>query len=123
MTAVDPDIRALCLERANYRCEYCYGPLDGPFGYSLQHRAARRAGGSTRPDLSRPANLLTLCGSGTTGDHGQVEHNPEWAYERGLALRTGWDPERTPYQDSIGDWRLLTDDGTTIPIQMPWRRP
>ena len=64
-----------------------------------------------------------ICGSGTTGDHGRIEHNPEWAYERGLALKTGWDPEQTPYADIHDQWRLLLPDSTSIPIQMPWRRP
>lgn len=123
MTAVSPEVRVLCLERAGYVCEFCYGPLDGPFGYSLQHRAARRAGGSKLAHLGQPPNLLVMCGSGVTQCHGKAEANPEWAYERGLALRTGWDPEQTPYQDIHDQWRLLLPDGQSIPIQMPWRRP
>lgn len=123
MTAVSPGVREICLERAGYRCEFCYGPLDGVFGYSLQHRAARRAGGSRLAHLGQPPNLLVLCGSGTTGHHGWVEDHPTEAYELGLALRTGWDPEQTPYCDVHDQWRLLLPDGTSIPIQMPWRRP
>lgn len=123
MTAVSREVRGICLERARWRCEYCYGPLDGAFGYSLQHRAARRAGGSRNARLGEPPNLLVLCGSGTTGCHGWVEDHPTDAYEQGLALRTGWDPEQTPYRDKHNAWWLLLPDGGQLPIQMPWRRP
>lgn len=122
-STVSPEVRSLCLVRAGFRCEYCHGPLDGVHGYSLQHRKARGMGGSRDHALAQPPNLLVLCGSGVTGHHGWVEHNPATAYDLGLALRTGWDPEQTPYRDQNGVWRLLLLDGSTLPIQLPWRIP
>lgn len=125
MTAAEasPETRALCLARAGYRCEYCHGSLDGVHGYSLQHRKARGMGGSRDRSLGLPPNLLVLCGSGTTGHHGWVEGHPAQAYDLGLALRTGWDPEQTPYRDQLGAWRLLLIGGSALPIQLPWRIP
>lgn len=119
MTEISAEVRALCLERAGHRCEYCYCSVHGSLGYSAQHRAARRMGGSRLQWLGGPSNVLILCGSGTTGCHGWIEHHPADAYALGLALRTGWDPEQTPFRDIHDAWRLLLPDGTYYPIQMP----
>lgn len=56
--------------------------------YSLQHRVARGMGG--RSVIDEPFNLLTMCGTGTTGCHGRAEHDPEWARERGYRVDS-WD--------------------------------
>ncbi len=122
MTAVSPAVRETVLIRAGYVCERCYGPLDGVHGYSLQHRAARRMGGSKLAHLGDPTNLLALDGSGVTGCHGWVEDHPAEAYSLGLALRTGWNPDQTPYCDVHGRWWLLIDD-TKREIQPPWGQP
>jgi hypothetical protein len=119
VTAVTPAVRAAVLARAESCCERCYVPLDGVHGYSLQHRAARRMGGSKLAHLAQAPNLLALCGSGTTQCHGWVEDHPTDAYSQGLALRTGWNPDQTPYCDIHGRWWLLTDD-TKREIQPPW---
>ena len=51
-------------ERSQGRCELCgRQPAQG-----VHHRQPRSAGGTWSP-----ANLLDLCGSGTTGCHGMVE--------------------------------------------------
>ncbi|MDO8308580.1 MAG: HNH endonuclease [Actinomycetota bacterium] len=119
MTAVTPAVREIVLTRAGWHCEHCYAALDGPWGYSVQHRDARGMGGSRQAWLGEPPNLLALCGSGTTECHGRVEHHPAWAYQRGLALRTGDDPERTPFMDANGAWWLLIAD-TKHPITIPF---
>ena len=42
---------------------------------SIQHRKARGMGGTNDPSINSPANLIVLCGSGTTGCHGH--HHPD----------------------------------------------
>lgn len=70
-------------ERDDWRCARCggWGPL------STQHRVARGMGGSRQPWKNEPANLLTLCGSGTTGCHGWIERRPAWAEAHGWSAR------------------------------------
>lgn len=51
------------------RCARC-----GQRAANWHHRLPRSRGG---PD--DPINLVALCGSGTTGCHGWVEHHPEQA--------------------------------------------
>lgn len=69
---------------------------------TTQHRVARGMGGSRAAWINQPANLVTLCGSGTTGCHGHVEHHPAEAREAGLAVsRNGPPPERV----AVLTWR------------------
>lgn len=60
-------------------------------------------GGSRWPGVNLPGNLLTLCGSGTTGCHGWVESHPTWAEAHGWSVR-----------------RSLQDAVTLVPI-WTWR--
>lgn len=76
-------------------------------------------GGSRRPELNTPANLILVCGSGTTGCHGRIESNRTRAYEDGLLLRADQTPTDVPTMladpNHPSQWpRLvwLTDDGT-----------
>jgi hypothetical protein len=105
--------------RAGGRCEVCGNPVAGVLGFSLHHRHPRRMGGSRRPELNSPANLILLCGSGTTGCHGRIEANRERAYEDGLLLHDGATPTDVPVMladpYSPSQWpRLvwLTDEAT-----------
>lgn len=95
--------------RDRWCCALCrtMGPL------STQHRRARGMGGSRWPGINRPANLLTLCGTGTTGCHGYVESHPEWARRLGLSVSLHADPARVPVFTWRG-WVLLNDDGTEV---------
>lgn len=81
----DPDATTVRLvrERDDWRCARCagWGPL------STQHRVARGMGGTRWPGINEPANLLTLCGSGTTMCHGWVEAHPAWAADHGWSIR------------------------------------
>ena len=54
---------------------------------NVHHRMARGSGGSKLPHVNAAANLLLMCGSGTTGCHGWVETNRAIAYEQGLLVR------------------------------------
>lgn len=86
--------RAAVVERSQGRCEACGAQrADG-----VHHRQPRSAGGTWSP-----ANLLNLCGSGTTGCHGRVEAHrdpitgdPGDTYELGLHVRRGSDPHDVP---------------------------
>jgi hypothetical protein len=76
-------------------------------------------GGTRAPWVNQPANLLSLCGSGTTGCHGWTEHHPAEAKAAGLAVsRNGLRPEHVPVLTWRG-WLLLTNDGQAIPVDEP----
>ncbi len=77
---------------------------------SRHHRLARHMGGTSNPAIHSLANLLIVCGHGTRGCHGWIEHHamtrpgqPD-AYTLGLLIRQpaarGWtagtDPARVP---------------------------
>jgi len=93
-------------ERSFGRCEGC--PCHR--GESFQHRVKKGQGG-----LWSPSNGIRLCGSGTTGCHGDVEHNPEIAYLLGLGCKSTDDASavpaylHTPYGTG---WWLLNHDGS-----------
>lgn len=69
------------------------------------HRKNRSQGG-----LWRPSNGLHLCGSGTTGCHGWITHEPEVSFRKGWAVRMRWEPEDVA-AFIAGRFVLLTDDG------------
>lgn len=55
---------------------------------SVQHRRAQGMGGTSRTETNDLANLLLLCGTGTTGCHGWVEtQERQLAEDRGLWIR------------------------------------
>ena len=94
------------LNRDGYLCQRC-GRTVG-LGANMQHRRARGAGGrGGESGINFPENLISLCGSGTTGCHGIITHHPE------MARRCGWEvsvnatqygPESVPVlgRDGIG---------------------
>jgi hypothetical protein len=97
----------------------CWTPL---FVFNLHHRRPRGMGGSKDPRINDPANLLALCGSGTTGCHGLIESYRERSYEHGWLLRHGWDAELTPFVDLRGHWWLLTGE-QKLPLSLPFPAP
>lgn len=98
------------LQRDNWTCVRC-GRYVGPFGdYSIHHRRPRAMGGTKRPETDLPANLITLCGSGTTGCHGQVESRREDARAAGLLLWQSQTPSAEPVLTHRG-LLLLDDEG------------
>lgn len=103
--------REIVLERDVYRCVSCARPIQGQV-FSIHHRLPRGMGGTSRTDLNLPANLLVLCGSGTTGCHGWIESHRERGYEWGYLIRRGtasptWEPVLT-----ADGWRRFDNDGT-----------
>lgn len=107
-------IRQVVLARSGNCCERCGTRLRGDPGvdYSVHHRRPRGMGGSKRPSVTSAVNLVALCGSGTTGCHGQIESDRETAYESGWLVRQGADPALIPVP-IFGRPGLtyLTDDG------------
>ncbi|PJM79984.1 HNH endonuclease [Bifidobacterium scaligerum] len=107
-------VRRLVLARDGYRCVACGRSVDGVWsGYSIHHRHLRS---HPFPGLHSPSNLITLCGSGTTGCHGEAHQN------RVLAQRMGWiipmwneHPESSPVRDARRGWMLLDDEGHATP--------
>jgi len=57
-------------------------------------------------------NLLTLCGSGTTGCHGWVEAHPQDATMSGWSVPSWADPATVPVRHWEHGWALATPDGT-----------
>ena len=69
-------------------------------------------GGSRLASTDQAANLLLVCGTGTTECHGEIEGNPSQAIGRGFRVRTGADPTLIPYMDHTGQEWHLTNEGT-----------
>ena len=91
-------------ERDGGACVIC-----GRTAESVHHRQGRSG-----PDPHRLANLLTLCGDGVRGDHGEIHAHQSASYALGrmvprLGIRT---PEDTPVLTRSG-WVLLDNDGGT----------
>ena len=99
--------REIVKARAGERCERC-GTNWSEF-WSIHHRRPRGMGGSKRAEINSPANLILLCGSGTTGCHGWIESNRAQAYEDGLLVRSGVDPRSVPVRLRAGRVWLLPD--------------
>jgi hypothetical protein len=68
-------------------------------------------GGSAVLDLNLPSNVVTLCGTGTTGCHGWVEAHREQATEQGWLLVSIVD-RHLPVRTIVSSLVTLLDDGT-----------
>jgi|SRR6516162_11568808 hypothetical protein len=91
--------------RSGGRCEYC-----GVAATNMHHRINRSQGG-----LWTPANILHLCGSGTTGCHGYFTEHPMVAYGLGVSLRRGDNPGRFPVLTPEGPLYLTDDIAPPLP--------
>lgn len=91
--------RNAVLARDEETCQRCGCRIDRN-DYSLQHRRPRGAGGSKLPHINEAPNLLTLCGSATTGCHGWVESFRIDARGFGwsIPLLASYAPSQVPYQ-------------------------
>lgn len=111
---VYPSVVRLVTERDGWACVVCsvnvYGGQRG-VDWSLHHRRPAGMGGSKLPGAHGPANLLTVCGHGTAGDHGRIESDRAWAYSVGLLVPSYGDPFNTPVLIHGDRWVHLTADG------------
>lgn len=111
-------VRETILDRDHRTCMRCGAGIDGPAGYSLQHRINRGAGGTSDPLIGRPSNGITLCGSATTGCHDWAEKHPLDAERAGYAVASWADPTSVPVLTYAG-WLLLTDSGNAWAAMQP----
>ncbi len=86
-------IRLAVLDRDEDCCQRC-GRSVLSIRYSLHHRRPRKLGGSRH--LHTMANLVTLCGTGTTGCHGEVEADRPTSRAFGWLVPNGVTPEQWP---------------------------
>lgn len=111
--SVPQAVRDVVLERDEQQCRRCWRSIVGR-PYSIHHRKLRSRGG----DDSLP-NLVTLCGSGTTGCHGWVHANPEKATTHGWMVESWRKPDEAPiiYPEETSGTRyvfFLTDQGWEV---------
>ena len=71
-------------------------------------------GGTRRDDANSPANLVLLCGSGTTSCHGTVERRRGEAFDRGVLVRQNADPSQVAIEHAVHGWCYLSDDGEAV---------
>lgn len=109
-------IRALVAARAHGACELCRTQLWTPHhgwsaAHSVHHRRPRGMGGTSRTDTNSPANLLLVCGTGTTGCHGWIESHRDESFRFGYLLRQYEDPAQVVVELHHGRVHL-EHDGT-----------
>ena len=97
-------VRDAVYGRDGMHCVMC----GGDYALALHHRAGRRMGGTRRPEVNSPANLVLLCNDHC---HPYVEQNRELAEDRGYIVRGQADPSLIPLVWH-GIWVLLGHDGS-----------
>jgi 5-methylcytosine-specific restriction endonuclease McrA len=114
-TGPSDTVRQEVWDRSGGYCERCGKPVVTT-AMSVHHRRPRRMGGTTDPAVNTPANLAILCGSGTTGCHGEIESHRTEAYADGWLLHTGQDPVDVPVRLRGGPMIFLTVEGGYRPL-------
>jgi hypothetical protein len=121
-------VRHMFFEREEQRCFYCRRTLSWSLrgsmlagGWSAHHRIDRGMGGRGKKIRVSCADGLILCGTGTTGCHGDFTHQKDRAIEFGISiprLATGPDfaPTAVRVRDKAGRWFLLTENGRLVEI-------
>lgn len=120
-------VRHMFFERELQACFYCRRQLAWELrgsmlggGWSAHHRIDRGMGGSSA--VMTLAHGLILCGTGTTGCHGDVTEGKTRAIELGLSIpRNATRPEFAPdvvrVRDMSGRWWLLTLSGRAVEVE------
>lgn len=93
-------------ERAGGACERCGRGGDT----TMHHRKKRGQGGAWAP-----GNIVAVCGHGTAGCHGHIEHNPNAAEAEGFHVRPWQNPDDIPvlYRSQLA---YLREDGSVDPV-------
>lgn len=108
---VTPEERAarkLIAHRSENVCEVCRRTP----AVNVHHRRNRSQGGTW--DL---ANLLHLCGSGTTGCHGHITVNPKVSLEQGWTVRSTRNPADVPVWLGHRGFCFLNTDGSITEVE------
>ena len=101
--------REIVAARSGGRCERC-----GRYrAESMHHRRKRSHGGPWAP-----SNVVHLCGDGTTGCHGWIEHHAAKAEVEGFHVPSWEDEREVPLTVSTFPALpvLLDDEGLLIPF-------
>ena len=94
------EVREIVFARDNHTCVVCGAPATNVHHRLLRSRAPKD------PLLHNPCNLISVCGSGTTGCHGRIHANPQWAHKHGYMVHSWDEPERVKCE-------ILEEDGKT----------
>lgn len=119
---VSDETRFAVLARAFYKCERCDRDFLG-YPVSVHHRRPRMMGGSKNEMLHEMANLIVLCGTGTSGCHGWIESNRAVARELGYLIQKIESAEEIPFQDKSGLWFKIDNKGQKTQLDMKWSNP
>jgi hypothetical protein len=114
MSGPSPEVVALVWERDGGRCAVCAATCTGErgFDWSVQHRLRRGAGGTRRPWVNLPGNLILMHGHGTSLCHGDVERQRQWARDHGYRVVDGVvRPADVPVSHAVHGLVLLDDEG------------
>lgn len=97
------------LERDGHSCVVCSGALHGQRGidWSVHHRKLRSQGGD-----NRPSNLVSVCGHGTAGCHGDIHAAPAKAEEAGWIVKRDEDPTQKLIAHALHGYVFLGNDGS-----------
>jgi hypothetical protein len=117
------EVREQVRERDQERCAACGVNIYRAGTWSWHHRRNRASGGTSDPAINSPANLLLLCGDGTTGCHGHITDHPAEAYASGLSVSVNAQVSRglkvdlatVPVTHGVHGRVLLDHDGGWLP--------
>lgn len=114
MTAIPKALRELVYDRDEGLCQRC-GLYCLNSEHSIQHRLPRGMGGDRLGLTNTPANLVLMCGSGTTGCHGWAEFGNRTAgYQKGWLVHRWERPATKPILRFDRTWFLLGESWTRL---------
>ena len=102
------------IARDGQHCRRCGRFIRDDMPYSVHHRLRRSAG--TKAEVDQVANLVLVCGTGTSPHcHSWIHSHPDESFNDGWLIRRGDDlPEKIPLAQASGRWFWLTEDGGVI---------
>jgi len=99
-------VRQLVIDRFRQSCLRC-----GRYGQVIHHRRPRKRGGTKRPEINYPENLVWICND----CHDEIETNRDKSYRTGWLVKEGIeDPAEIPLVDTAARHFWLTEDGGVI---------
>lgn len=119
-TGPSAEVVATVWERDSGRCAACAGAITGERGidWSVHHRLGRKRGGTVRPFVNLPGNLVLLHGHGSALCHGDVGRHVARFTDAGLLVREGVAlPVDTPIEHAVHGRVLLDDEGGWTPCE------